>query len=266
MQYSKGELRRAKTLELIKAHGKISLQEIIEAVGCSEATARRDLDVLEKAGGIIRTTGGAIYEGALTPSAAELPFAAKRDFKRQDKERIAEAAAALVQEGDIICLTGGTTTFFIAKALKKHRNITIVTNAVNIAFDLADAESIQVVVIGGVMRAKSYELSGPLAENVIDKINITKMFLGVDGVSLNHGFTMHSELEARIAQLMMERSSEVYAVFDQSKLEKSALFTITPLNQVTGVITNKQPEGWFEQACREQQIAVYTPLDHTAPI
>ncbi|OME89701.1 MULTISPECIES: DeoR/GlpR family DNA-binding transcription regulator [Paenibacillus] len=264
MQYSKGELRRAKTLELIKSHGKISLQEIIEVVGCSEATARRDLDMLEKSGGIIRTTGGAIYEGLLMQSAAELPFADKRDFKRQDKERIAEAAASLVEEGDIICLTGGTTTFFIAKALKSRRNITIVTNAVNIAFELADSEDIQVVVIGGVMRAKSYELSGPLAENVIDRINITKMFLGVDGVSLNHGFTMHSELEARIAQLMIERSSEVYAVFDQSKLEKSALFTIIPLKQVTGVITNKQPEGWFEQACREQQIAVHTTIDHTA--
>lgn len=266
MQYTKGELRRAKTLELIKSYGKISLQEIVQAIGCSEATARRDLDVLEKAGEIIRTTGGAIYEGALTSSAAELPFAAKRDFRRQEKERIAAAAAALVEEGDIICLTGGTTTFFIAKALKKHRNITIVTNAVNIAFELADAEDVQVVVIGGVMRSKSYELSGPLAESVIDKINITKMFLGVDGVSQNFGFTMHSELEARIAQLTMERSSEIYAVFDQSKLEKSALFTIAPLSKVTGVITNKRPEEWFEQACREQQVAIYTTADHTASI
>ncbi|GIP21622.1 DeoR/GlpR family DNA-binding transcription regulator [Paenibacillus sp. J22TS3] len=266
MQYSKGELRRAKTLELIKSHGKISLQEIVEVIGCSVATARRDLDALEKADAIIRTSGGAIYEGALLSSAAELPFAAKRDYRRQDKERIAEAAADLVQEGDIICLTGGTTTFFIAKALKKHRNITIVTNAVNIAYELADAEDITVVVIGGVMRAKSYELSGPLAENVIDKINITRMFLGVDGVSQNHGFTMHSELEARIAQFMMDRSSEVYAVFDQSKLEKSALFTIVPLNQVTGVITDMQLEGWFEQACREQQIAIHTARDHTASI
>jgi DeoR family transcriptional regulator of aga operon/DeoR family fructose operon transcriptional repressor len=266
MQYSKGELRRAQTLELIKSHGKISLLEIVQTVGCSEATARRDLDALEKAGEIIRTNGGAIYEGSLTSAVSELPFAAKRDFRRLDKERIAATAAALVEEGDIICLTGGTTTFFIAKALKKHRNITIVTNAVNIAYELADAEDIQVVVIGGVMRSKSYELCGPLAESVIDKINITKMFLGVDGVTQNFGFTMHSELEARIAQLTMERSSEVYAVFDQSKVEKSALFTIAPLNQVTGVITNKQPEGWFEQACREQQIAIHTTTDHKASI
>lgn len=261
MDYSKSELRRAKLLELIKVHGKISIQEILENIGCSEATARRDLDLLEKSGQIIRTIGGAIYEGALMQSASELPFADKRFFHRQGKERIAEVAAKLVEEGDIVCLTGGTTTFFIARALKKHRNITIVTNAVNIASELADADGIQVVVIGGVMRAKSYELSGPLAESVIDKINVTKMFLGVDGVSLDHGFTMHSELEARIAQLLIERSSHVYAVFDHSKLEKSALFTIIPLHQARGVITNKKPDSWFEQACKEQQITIHTTVD-----
>ncbi|MEK4513242.1 DeoR/GlpR transcriptional regulator [Paenibacillus anaericanus] len=264
MEYSKSELRRTKLLELIKLHGKISIQEIIETIGCSEATARRDLDLLEKSGQIIRTIGGAIYEGALMQSTSELPFADKRFFQRQGKERIAEVAAELVEEGDIVCLTGGTTTFFIARALKKHRNITIVTNAVNIASELADADGVQVVVIGGVMRAKSYELSGPLAESVIEKINVTKMFLGVDGVSQAHGFTMHSELEARIAQLLIERSSEVYAVFDQSKLEKSALFTIIPLHRATGVITNKHPEGWFEAACKEQQIAIHTTVEDVA--
>lgn len=260
MEYSKSELRRSKTLELIKLHGKISIQEIIESIGCSEATARRDLDSLEKSGQIIRTIGGAIYEGTLMQTTSELPFADKRFFQRQEKERIAELASTLVEEGDVVCLTGGTTTFFIARALKKHRNITVVTNAVNIAYELADAEGIQVVVIGGVMRAKSYELIGPMAESVLEKINITKMFLGVDGVSLEHGFTMHSELEARIALLLLERSSQVFAVFDNSKLKKTALFTIIPLHKANGVITNMQPESWFEQACEQNQVAIHVSL------
>lgn len=262
MEYSKSELRRSRVLEQIKMHGKISIQEIIEETGCSEATARRDLDMLEKSGQIIRTIGGAVYEGTLTQSAVELPFADKRFFQRQEKERIAEEAAKLVEEGDIVCLTGGTTTFFIARALKRFRNITIVTNAVNIAADLADSDGIQVVVIGGIMRAKSYELSGPLAESVINKINITKMFLGVDGVSLEHGFTTHSELEARIAQLLIGRSRHVYAVFDQSKLEKSALFTIIPLSLARGVIMNEQPKSWFQQACQENHVALHVAADN----
>ncbi|NWL86245.1 MULTISPECIES: DeoR/GlpR family DNA-binding transcription regulator [unclassified Paenibacillus] len=262
MEISKTGLRRAKILELIKVSGKISIQEIIEATGCSEATARRDLDSLEKSGEIIRTIGGAIYDGDRT-MASEVSFADKRFSHLQDKERIAQMAASLVEEGDVIGLTGGTTTFLIAKELKKHRNITIVTNAVNIAAELVDAEEIQVVVTGGVMRTKSYELIGPLAESVVGKINITKMFLGVDGVSREHGFTMHSEMESRIAQQLIERSSQVFAVFDDSKLQKSALFTIIQLCQVSGVITNRLPEGWSMPECMDRQIEVYIAASET---
>ncbi|MFD2334315.1 DeoR/GlpR family DNA-binding transcription regulator [Cohnella sp. GCM10020058] len=256
---SKGEARRAKMLELIKASGRLSIQEITSALQCSEATARRDLDLLERSGPIIRTIGGAVYEGAQAQPAAELPFADKRQAQLQEKERIAEAAAGLVSEGDVICLTGGTTTFLIARALKARRNITVVTNAVNIACELADAEDVQVVVVGGVMRAKSYELIGPLAEIVADRINITKMFLGVDGVSETHGWTMHAEMEVRIAQILIRRSSEVFPVFDDSKLEKTALFTIMPLAGAAGIITNRQPSGWLARACKDNRIAVHVP-------
>ncbi|SEO87624.1 DeoR/GlpR family DNA-binding transcription regulator [Paenibacillus sp. OV219] len=236
---SKGELRRTKMLERIKQSGKASISELMDITDSSIATIRRDLEALEQSNFIIRTIGGAVYdEGSSRNNAAELAFADKRSVSKEGKERIAADAAALVEEGDVICLTGGTTTFLIAKALKDHQNITVVTNAVNIAAELFDAEGVQVVVSGGVMRHKSYELIGPLAESVIEKLNITKMFLGVDGVSREHGFTTHSELEARIAQLFIARSSKVYAVYDQTKLQKSALFTIIPYDGVTGVITD----------------------------
>ncbi|WP_227872099.1 DeoR/GlpR family DNA-binding transcription regulator [Paenibacillus albus] len=236
---SKGEQRRTKMLERIKQAGKASISELMDITESSIATVRRDLEALEQSNLIIRTIGGAVYdEGSGRNNAAELAFADKRSVSKEGKERIAADAATLVEEGDVICLTGGTTTFLIAKALKNHQNITVVTNAVNIAAELFDAEGVQVVVSGGVMRHKSYELIGPLAESVIEKLNITKMFLGVDGVSREHGFTTHSELEARIAQLFIARSSQVYAVYDQTKLQKSALFTIIPYDGVTGVITD----------------------------
>src|SRR5690606_22187784 len=123
MERSKGEVRRSKLLELIQDQGKISIQDIVEQLKCSEATARRDLDILERSGRIIRTIGGAVIEnGTLL---GEQSFHNKHSFLREEKERIAASAAGLVEEGDVVCLTGGTTTFFIAKALKKHRNITV---------------------------------------------------------------------------------------------------------------------------------------------
>ncbi|MDG0810113.1 DeoR/GlpR family DNA-binding transcription regulator [Cohnella rhizosphaerae] len=181
----------------------------------------------------------------------------RRNCKRRNASRRRRRDS--YQRGDVICLTGGTTTFLIARALKVRRNITVVTNAVNIACELADAEDVQVVVVGGVMRAKSYELIGPLAEIVAERINITKMFLGVDGVSATHGWTMHSEMEVRIAQILIRRSGEVYPVFDDSKLAKTALFTIMPLADATGIVTNRRPDGWLAQACRDNQTAVHVP-------
>ncbi|QHT61436.1 DeoR/GlpR transcriptional regulator [Paenibacillus lycopersici] len=236
---SKAELRRTKMLERIKEGGKATVEELVQATDSSVATVRRDLEVLERSNHIIRTLGGAVYDENGGRN-AELAFADKRFVNLAGKERIAAAAAALVKEGDVVCLTGGTTTFLIARALKNRRSLTVVTNAVNIANELIDAEGVQVVVTGGVMRHKSSELIGPLAESIIEKLNITKMFLGVDGASREHGFTTHSELEARIAQLLIARAAEVYAVFDQAKQERTALFTIVPYDQVTGVITDRE--------------------------
>lgn len=259
---TKSELRRELLLELIKRNGKMSLKEMIEATGSSEATVRRDLDILEKSELIIRTIGGAVYEGTVTQVSPEKSFADKSLEFRREKERIAEAAASFVKEGEVVCLTGGTTAYFIARALKRMQGITVVTNAVNIAMELADAEGVQVVVIGGVMRQKSYELIGPLAESVIGNLNISLMFLGVNGVTPQHGFTTHSELEARVAQLLMDRSSRIYAVFDHSKFMKSALFTIAPLSRADGIVTDRKPDPRLMRACEEAGLDVRWPQEN----
>lgn len=256
MELSKVESRRNQLMIQIKQQGSVTLQEIMERFQCSEATGRRDLDMMEKMGGVIRTIGGAIYEGR---EQKEFPFSEKRLVSWEEKEQIAAVAADHIIEGDVIGLTGGTTTYLIAKALKHKRNITVVTNAVNIAFELSEAEDIQVVMTGGVMRKKSYELCGLLAEKIIEGINITKMFVGIDGVTVEQGFTMHSELENRIAQLLIKRSSKVFAVFDHSKLGKEALLTIVPLNQMYGVITDCPPDAWFTKAFQQAGVQIFTP-------
>jgi len=262
----KGEQRRELLLELLKRHGKLTIKEMIDATGSSEATVRRDLDILEKSELIIRTIGGAIYEGTVTRVSPEKSFADKSLEYRREKELIAETAASLVREDDVVCLTGGTTAYFIARALKRMQGITVVTNAVNIAMELADAEGVQVVVIGGVMRGKSYELIGPLAESVVGQLNISLMFLGVNGVTPQHGFTTHSELEARVARLLMERSARVYAVFDHSKFMKSALFTIAPLSAAHGAVTDREPDPRLLAACEAAGLEVLWPKEERRPL
>ena len=252
---SKGEQRRQQMLHLLKQTGRISVQEMMERFDCSEATVRRDLDLLEKTAGVIRTVGGAIYDGFLT--VREASFTEKKEQLWVQKEAIAAKAVELIEEGDSICLSGGTTTYLIARELKRREGITEVTNAVNIAMELADSEGIQVVVIGGVMRSKSYELAGPLAERMIEQLHIGKMFLGLDGLTPEQGLTTYSELEAQTARMLISRSRQTFAVFDHTKLGKTSLFSIAPLTELQGCVTDEGISAEAAEQLRQQGLDLH---------
>lgn len=252
---NKTERRRKAILHWLKQRGSITVAEIVENFHCSEATARRDLDMLHKTEPVIRTIGGAMYDGYT--SMKEATFAEKTNLLWIEKENIANKAASYVEPGDIIGLSGGTTTYLIARALKQHAGITVVTNAVNIAMELADCEEIQVVVTGGIMRNKSFELCGPLAETMIGQIHIGKMFLGIDGIDVEHGLTTYSEAEAQIAKALIRRSQSTYAVFDHTKVNKASLFSIAPLAEIHGLITDREPDGKLQKAIAEHNIQVF---------
>lgn len=252
---SKGERRREAILQLLKQKGRISVPEIVAQFHCSEATARRDLDLLERTEPVIRTIGGALYDG-LNP-AREATFAEKTRLLWLEKENIARKAASLVKEGDVIGLSGGTTTYLIAKALKSRRGITVVTNAVNIAMELADSDGIQVVVTGGIMRGKSFELCGPLAEKMVRELNIGRMFLGLDGLSVQQGATTYSEAEAQIGKALISRSLQTYAVFDHTKVNKASLFQVVPLSELHGFVTDAPLDPAFMKAVRQHGIRLY---------
>ncbi|WP_090578791.1 DeoR/GlpR family DNA-binding transcription regulator [Paenibacillus sp. OV219] len=233
---SKGQRRREQIMNVLKRQGRITIQELVDRFGVSEATARRDLELMEKSEPVIRTIGGAMYDGM--NAVRELPFAEKEGLSFLEKERIAAAAASLILEGDVVGLSGGTTNYYLAKLLKTRRGITVVTNAVNVAMELAGSD-INVVVTGGMMRHNSFELCGPLGEGMIGQLHIGKMFLGVDGVSSTGGITTYSEQEAHIAKAMIRRSQATYAMFDHTKIGRTSLFSIAPLSQLQGFITDE---------------------------
>lgn len=141
-----------------------------------------------------------------------------------------------------------------------RRGITVVTNAVNIAMELAGSD-IQVVVTGGMMRHNSFELCGPLGEGMVSHLNIGKMFIGVDGISENGGITTYSEQEAQIAKALISRSQITYAVFDQSKVGRTSLFSIAQLKDLDAVITDRPLEGALSDYARRCGVTVYLAGD-----
>ncbi|MNI10488.1 Glucitol operon repressor [compost metagenome] len=231
---SKGDIRRDWIIKQLKIKGSIQLSEIVEEFSVSEATVRRDLELLESDKKCIRTLGGAILE----TNKMEIPFYKKLDICAEEKNEIANKALSLIQEDDIIGLTGGSTNYLIAKKLQEFSRLTIVTNAVNIAYECIGIPGLQLIVTGGVIRTQSFELSGPLADGTLEKIHIQKTFVGVDGISLTRGITTFNELEAQTNRIMIQQSMEAYVVADHTKFSGSSLFVITDLKAIKGVITD----------------------------
>ncbi len=210
-------------LDLLAAQGEVSVEQLVDRFGASAATTRRDLDSLAERRLLTRTHGGAVAQSV----AYELPIRYKSHLGTGAKEQIAVLAADLVSPGDVVGLSGGTTTTAIATALAARddlgaEGLTVVTNAVNIAAQLAMRPEFKVVVTGGAIHSRSFELVGPFAEQLLGGIRLDIAFIGVNGLSAAEGATTHDEAEAAVNRMMAERAARAVVVADASKLGRAS--------------------------------------------
>jgi DeoR family transcriptional regulator of aga operon len=230
------EERRRAILDSLSRDGRVLVGDLARQFETSQVTIRKDLEILHAHGLLHRTHGGALpsREGALLdPTVSE-----KEKLHRREKIRIAEAAAAMVQEGQVVILDSGTTTTAIARALRGFHNLTVVTNAVTIASELAGAE-VEVILTGGTLRRNSFSLVGPIAEDMLRRLNADILFLGVDGFDVHYGLSTPNLLEAKVNRIMVEISKKVVAVCDASKFGRRSLSQILPPSELHHVITDR---------------------------
>ncbi|MCT4354008.1 DeoR/GlpR family DNA-binding transcription regulator [Streptomyces sp. Je 1-79] len=235
-------------LELLASTGRLEVEEAAATLDVSPATIRRDLDELAEQRLLVRTRGGAVPHGV----SYELPLRYKSSRHASEKQRIAAAVAELVHEGEVLGLNGGTTTTEVARALALRFGagrpespgtpaapaLTVVTNALNIAGELAVRPQIKIVVSGGVARPTTYELVGPLAAGVLNEVVLDVVVLGVDGIDPELGIMAHHEDEAGISRLFAERASRVVVVTDSSKMGRRAFARICGLDRVDVLVTD----------------------------
>lgn len=213
--------RLTKILDLLAGRGEVSVDDLVLQFEASAATIRRDLDSLAEQRLLTRTHGGAVAQSV----AYELPIRYKSHLRTHEKELIARAASELVTTGAVVGLSGGTTTTAIAAALAARADlgeITVVTNAVNIASQLATRPDIKVVVTGGVIHSRSYELVGPFVEQLLSGIHLDIAFIGVNALSAEAGASTHDEREAAVNRMMASRARRAVAVADSSKIGRNA--------------------------------------------
>jgi DeoR family transcriptional regulator of aga operon len=174
---------------------------------------------------------------------------------RREKVRIAEAAAHMIRQGQVVILDSGTTTTAIARACRHFKSLTIVTNATNIAAELADTP-VEVILTGGVLRKNSFSLVGPLAEESLRKLSADLLFLGVDGFDVRYGLTTPNLLEARVNRAMAESARRTVVVCDASKFGRRSLSLILPTSAVHETITDKSISMHDLKALRRADVEV----------
>jgi DeoR family transcriptional regulator, aga operon transcriptional repressor len=249
------EERRQKIQEVIEQNGRITVEDIVLKFKVSAVTARADLDILSERGDLIRSHGGAVRQ--LNP-VVDYPLRFKESIHHAEKVRIGQAAAQLIKPHQTIILDSGTTTAQVARQLKALRvqPLTIITNALNIAYELAESENIAVVMIGGILRHASSSLVGPQAERMLQDLHADHLFLAVDGLHPDEGFSTPDILEAQLNRVMIRVASEVTVVADASKFGRRSLSLIGNIQCAQRVISDDRVESQLAARLRDKGLEV----------
>lgn len=246
------EERYIRIVELINQIGKATVLELSDLLHVSAVTIRRDLERLEENNLLIRTHGGAMsIQSKSTEASMERSFYEKEEALVFEKNKIAEAAAALVKDEEAILLTPGTTNMFLAKKLMDLKKLTLVTNAANIATYIVDQTDMDVVLIGGKMRKKSFAMVGSIAEEGLRNIRVDKLFLGVDGLDVTEGLTTPNLSEANINRQMIHIAKEVIVVADHTKFGRVMFSHIASIEVVHTIITDSKLNKEYCQQIRD---------------
>lgn len=239
------EARREQILSRLSEQDRTTVSELSQALGVSEVTVRKDLDQLEAQGMITRIHGGAVFSGR---GRLELYFNAREQIKREEKRRIAAAAASLVVSGQTIFLDASTTAFQLARLLKDRRNLTVVTNGLYTALELTFVPDIRVVVVGGVVRRRSSSLVGGLSYDLLRRLHVDIGFFGARGVTARAGLTEADLDEAQLKQHMVEASATVVGILDSSKWGEAHLSSFALPVDIDRIISDSDaPEAGVQE-------------------
>jgi DeoR family transcriptional regulator, aga operon transcriptional repressor len=238
---TKTDVRADRIIKALLRAGDISVQELVEQVGTSAPSIRRDLARLEKRGLVLRTHGGATLVEPLLyePFRHDTSFQARELRSADEKRRIGLTAAELVGEKETIGLTAGTTTTQVGRALRHRRGVSVITNAVNIGMELCNQPAIKTMLTGGTLAwAWTFALAGQPALNFLRDVYLDKAFIGVTGFDLDRGVTTLESEEAAVSLAMIRNAKQVIVVADSKKIGTISPALICPLTAVHTLVTD----------------------------
>ena len=246
------EERHARICDYLEKHQFAAINTLMEYVGASKSTIRRDLQELREAQKIEFVRGGA--SSINKRIAPESPYQVKQNMNAAEKERIGKAAAQMIHEGETVYLAGGTTTKAMLPYLDQVAQLNLVTNDIIIGMDVADRENISLTMTGGTLRPKYYALRGILAEDSMRAMKIGMAFLSCDAIDVQSGCYIANADEVGLLRQVIESSNYVILLADHSKFYSSAFISFCTMAQVDMVISDTGLNEEIRAALRKKNI------------
>ena len=241
--------RREKLLEIIQRQGFASLMDLAEELHVSESTVRRDLAHLEKQGGAKRTHGGAFYSG---PSPHLAHFTHGQEAQWDKKKAIAQAAAAMIADGDTVLLDGGSTTYEFAQLLT-GRPLQIVTNSLPVANLFSGATNVELIVVGGYVHPRSGAIHGPYADEMLKSLRVRKSVLSAAAID-EQGLYNSNHMLASTQAAMTEAGEQTIFLADSTKFGRQSLAPICGLDRVDCLVVDDQLDAPWQQKLKDREI------------
>jgi DeoR family fructose operon transcriptional repressor len=247
--------RQRSIADLVLRDGQATIDDLVRTFGVSPATIRRDLNDLQTQGIINRSHGGAVNAVRAAP---ELPLSQRSTVEAEAKRRIGEAAAALVPDGATVFISSGTTPLEVARALAHRENLTVITNALNVANLLVDVPGITLVVVGGVVRRSELALTGHLTDQALSELGTDFVFIGAHALSVDRGLTADDLAGVMTDRAILQIGQRRVVVADHTKFGKFATARVVPLMELHTIVTDAGLDPVTLRQLRERGIEVIT--------
>ncbi|APC38641.1 DeoR/GlpR family DNA-binding transcription regulator [Clostridium estertheticum] len=246
------EERKSKILNSLNKYGKVKVCDLSQQYEVSEVTIRRDLQELEEDKMIKRVHGGAVLNGN---TKFEPTFSEKIDKFYDEKESIGRLAASIIVDGDTIALDAGTTTISIARQITA-KNITVLTNSVDVAYELAKKRDVEVIITGGTLRWETRAMVGPVADNALKNFRVDKVFIGTNGICDSDGLTTPNIIEANTKREMIKIADQTIVVCDHTKFGTVYFAKIVNLDSVDIIVTDNQIDNNIIEEFEEKGVKI----------
>ncbi|MDA8409783.1 MAG: DeoR/GlpR family DNA-binding transcription regulator [Treponema sp.] len=245
----------------LREHGKLDVHSISEMLNVSEVTVRRDLEKLENEGFLERQHGGAILAEGGDEEPRRLEISEEERRASADREEIAHVALLMVRDGDVIMLTNGGIARALARKLAERTGLTVLTNDIPVALEIAAQPTNKAVLLGGSPDPESTALFGSLTEATVQKFFVNKLFMEVDGISEQLQMTVTSQEKAALIREAMACADERIALCEAGRFSRNAFFRLGPISQVGKVITNTSVPERYKSGIFAMDVKLFTSVN-----